>query len=114
MHEMGIALQIVKIAVDSIPPDMVACKVTAVNVEIGTLSAIVPDNLSFCFEIASKDTPCANAALVIKKIPAVMKCDDCSFEWDIEEHAFDCTKCQSSNIKLIKNCDIDIISLNID
>ncbi len=114
MHEMGIAIQIIKIAVDSIPHDMTDCKITAVNVEVGTMSTIVPDSLSFCFEISAKETPCSEAKLMIKKIPAVMKCNDCNLEWEIEEHVFECNQCKSSTIEIIKNCDIDIISIEMD
>lgn len=114
MHEMGIALQIVKIAIDSIPPDMKDCNVTAVTVEIGALSSIVPDSLSFCFEVASKETPCSEAELIITKVPTVMKCNDCGHEWHIEETVFQCSKCQGIRIQIIKDTDIDIISLTID
>ena len=114
MHEMGIAHQIIQIAVDAIPADTENCKINAVNVEIGTLSAIVPDSLSFCFEIGAKGTPCAEAELIITIVPAVMKCNDCNTEWNVDEIAFQCQSCQSINIQMIKNCDIDIISINID
>ena len=114
MHEMGIALQIIQIAIDAIPSDMDHCKINAVNVEIGNMSSIVPDSLSFCFEIGSKDTPCSEAELIIEIIPAVMKCNDCNTEWNIDEIAFECHHCQSINIQTIKNCDIDIVSINID
>lgn len=114
MHEMGIAHQIIQIAIDAIPADMASCKINAVNVEIGTLSAIVPDSLSFCFELGIKDTPCAGAELSIKIIPAVMKCNDCNTEWNINEIAFECQSCRSTNLQTIKNCDIDIISIDID
>lgn len=114
MHEMGIALQIIKIAVDAIPSNMPHCKINTVNVEIGTLSSIVPDSLSFCFEVGSKDTPCSDAELVIDIVPAVMKCNDCLSEWDIDEMAFECRNCQSINLQTIKNSDIDIVSISID
>lgn len=114
MHEMGIAHQIIQVAVDAIPADMDNCKINAVNVEIGTLSAIVPDNLSFCFEIGAKDTPCAEAELIIEIIPAVMKCNDCNTEWNVDEVVFECQNCQSINLQTIKSCNIDIISIDID
>ncbi len=114
MHEMGIAHQIIQIAVDAIPADMENCKINTVNVEIGTLSAIVPDSLSFCFELGAKDTPCDGAELSIEIIPAVMKCNDCNAKWAVDEIAFECQNCLSINIQIIKKCDIDIISIDID
>ena len=113
MHEMGIALEIVKIATDSIPPDMQGARVAKVNLQVGLLSAIVPSSLKFCFEIATKDTPLAGAQLAIEEIPVEARCNDCGHEWNISEPVFVCEKCQSGNLKLLSGRELDIKSIEI-
>lgn len=114
MHEMGIALQIIKIAVDALPQEGTENKISAVNVEIGSLSAIVPENLSFCFEVAAQKTPCAGAKMVIETVPAVMACSDCKKDREITELPFECPDCGSFNIRIQKNTEIDVISIEVE
>ena len=66
MHEMGIAMQIVEIAIASIPADLENARIDRVNLKVGKLAAVVPESLHFCFQIASQDTPLYNADLHIE------------------------------------------------
>ncbi len=113
MHEMGIAMQIIEIATASIPGDMKNSRVQRVNLKVGKLAAIVPDSLHFCFEIASQDTPLADAELVIEEIPVVASCNDCSFQWIINDPVFVCQKCKSGSIQLISGRELDIESIEL-
>jgi hydrogenase nickel incorporation protein HypA/HybF len=113
MHEMGIAMQIIEIATASIPGDMKNSRVQRVNLKVGKLAAIVPDSLRFCFEIASQDTPLAGAELVIEEIPVVANCNDCSFQWTINDPVFVCQKCKSGSIQLLSGRELDIESIEL-
>jgi hydrogenase nickel incorporation protein HypA/HybF len=113
MHEMGIAMQIIEIAIASIPGDMKNSRVQRVNLKVGKLAAIVPDSLHFCFEIASQDTPLAGAKLVIEEIPVVASCNDCGFQWTINDPVFVCQKCKSGSIQLISGRELDIESIEL-
>lgn len=114
MHEMGIAMQIIKIAVDSIPESMKGNKVKSVNISVGKLSTIVPDSLKFCFDIAVRDTPVEGACLVINEIPVIAECNDCNITWEIETPAFSCNKCGATDISLKSGRELDINSIEID
>ena len=57
MHEMGIALEIIDIVKASLPADMPKARVEKVNLQVGKLSAIVPQSLRFCYEIATRRNP---------------------------------------------------------
>jgi len=113
MHEMGIAMQIIEIAKASIPADMAGARVERVNLRIGKLSAVVPDSLRFCFEIAAQDTPLCNAELNIEEIPVVIHCQDCNTQWTISEPVFTCRKCNSGSIKVISGRELDIDSIEV-
>ena len=113
MHEMGIALQIIEIAAESIPAELKDVKVARVNLKVGKLSAIVPDSLRFCFEVASKETALEGAELAIEEIPVVARCRDCQKEWTISEPAFACQSCESGNIEILSGRELDIESIEI-
>jgi hydrogenase nickel incorporation protein HypA/HybF len=113
MHEMGIALQIIEIATASIPTEMRTARVERVNLKIGRLAAVVPDSLRFCFEIVSKDTPLAGAALAIEETAVVARCKDCAASWTITEPAFTCPGCQSGALEILSGRELDIVSIEI-
>lgn len=113
MHEMGIALQIIEIATASIPPDMRTARVERVNLKIGKLSAVVPDSLRFCFDIVSKDTPLAGAALAIEETPVVARCKECDARWSIAEPVFTCKACNSGALEILSGRELDIVSIEI-
>ena len=113
MHEMGIALQIVEIASASLPPDLGAARVAAVNLKIGKLAAVVPESLRFCFDVAIKDTPLAGAKLVIEEVPVVARCQDCNARWTIDEPVFICQTCQSGSLDILSGRELDIESIEV-
>jgi hydrogenase nickel incorporation protein HypA/HybF len=113
MHEMGIALQIIDIATASIPEGMRSSKVERVNLKIGKLSAVVPDSLRFCFEIASRDTALAGAELAIQETPVVARCKDCDARWTIEEPVFTCKACTSGRLEILSGRELDIVSIEV-
>lgn len=113
MHEMGIAMQIIEIAQASIPQEMQGVGIERVNLRIGKLSAIVPDSLRFCFEVAAKDTALDGAELHVEEVPVVAKCQDCGARFEITGPVFTCQKCQSGSIDIISGRELDIVSLEV-
>ena len=113
MHEMGIALQIIEIATDSIPPDAGDVQVEKVNLKIGKLAAVVPDSLRFCFDVAIKDTPLDGAKLVIQELPVMARCRDCDTQWAIDSPAFTCENCDSGSLEILSGRELDIESIEI-
>jgi hydrogenase nickel incorporation protein HypA/HybF len=113
MHEMGIALQIVEIAAASIPADVEHVRVQKVNVNVGKLAAVVPQSLRFCFDVAIKDTPLDGAELVIRELPVVARCENCSSEWTINDPAFICKTCNSGSLEILSGRELDIESIEI-
>jgi hydrogenase nickel incorporation protein HypA/HybF len=75
MHELGIAQEVVAVVAEHAQR-----KVTRVVLEIGKLSAILPDAVRFCFDLCSEGTVVAGAALEIIEIPGLARCRDCGGE----------------------------------
>jgi hydrogenase nickel incorporation protein HypA/HybF len=113
MHEMGIAMQIVEIAAASVPPHLKGSRVERVNLQVGKLSAVVPDSLRFCFEVVAKGTPLEGAELHIEELPVTARCRACRHEWTIEGPAFTCPECASGDLELLSGRELDIRSIEL-
>ena len=113
MHEMGIALQIIEIATDSIPPDAGDVRVEKINLKIGKLAAVVPDSLRFCFDVAVKDSPLEGAELFIQALPVVARCRDCDTQWTINGPVFTCENCDGGSLEILSGRELDIESIEI-
>jgi len=111
---MGIALQIIDIAKSSIPENLKGSPVETVYIQVGKLSAVVPRSLSFCFDIAVKDTPLEGATLDIKEIPVTLRCSKCKHTWTIDTPIFECEKCHHTQIDIISGRELDIISIELE
>ena len=113
MHEMGIAMQIIEIAVASIPVDLKNAQVKKVNIKVGKLAAVVPESLHFCFQIAAQETPLYDAVLNIEEIPLKVRCMDCNVEWIADEPVFLCRKCNGKSVEMLSGRELDITSIEI-
>jgi hydrogenase nickel incorporation protein HypA/HybF len=113
MHEMGIAMQIIDIAVASIPADLKNSQVKKVNIKVGKLAAVVPESLQFCFQIAVQDTPLHEAELHIEEIPLKLRCTDCEVEWIAHEPVFLCRECRGTSVEMLSGRELDITSIEV-
>ncbi len=73
MHELAIATAVV----DACAERAAGARVLRVCVEIGQLSAVLPDALRFCFEVCAQDTAIEGAELEITEVPGRARCDAC-------------------------------------
>jgi len=113
MHELSIALGIVKIAEDE-SAKANANSVKAIELEIGSMSGIEMDSLDFAWPVAVKDTVLENAKRDIDYIEAKARCLECETEYDIE-HIFDaCPKCKSYFKDIYKGRELRVKALEIE
>jgi hydrogenase nickel incorporation protein HypA/HybF len=111
VHEFSAACSIVETALQAARQHN-AIKVTAVNIEVGEFTFLVPEQLEFNFEIAGKDTILEGAQLNISKVRGVLKCHDCGFEGVSEQDPslppqiavfapLKCPKCGGSSTEIV-------------
>jgi len=110
---MSIALSIIEVARAALPPDRPGVKVESVDLEIGRLTAVVPESLRSCFAIASRDTPLAGAALNIEEIAVVVACRDCGAESEQQAFPFRCTACDGQRVDLVCGRELLVASIQI-
>lgn len=106
MHEFSAACAIVDAALQAAESYNIK-RITTVNVEVGEFTFLVPEQLQFNFEIASKKTLAENATLNINLVRGQIKCDDCGYEGEAQDEedlppevavfaTLKCPSCQSS------------------
>lgn len=96
MHELGITRNIVAIVTEHAGDNRVA----RVTIDIGKLSAILPDAIQFCFDACTKGTSLENAVLEINEIPGLGRCEACGAEIALEQKFGHCD-CGSNLITCI-------------
>ncbi|OQY00563.1 MAG: hydrogenase maturation nickel metallochaperone HypA [Desulfobacteraceae bacterium 4572_130] len=114
MHEMGVAMQMVEIALSSIPKNINNPRIKKINLKIGELTAIVEDSFKFCFKIITEDTPLKNAKLIIESVPVKAQCQNCNHTWDVKNSVFTCPGCEKGTVDLISGRELEILSLEIE
>jgi hydrogenase nickel incorporation protein HypA/HybF len=73
MHELGIVLEMLDIVTERSR----GAKVKRLVLEIGKLTAVLPDAVRFCFDTAAENTVAEGAALEIVEIPGMGRCRGC-------------------------------------
>lgn len=110
MHELGITQNIVAIASEHAK----GASVKRVTLEIGQLSAIMPDAIRFCFDICSQGTVLEGATLEIVEIPGVGKCRQCGTETFIEQPFGICASCGSVELDIIRGQELTIKEMEVE
>jgi len=97
MHELSIALGIVKIAEDETKKAN-AKKVIKIELEIGILAGVEIDSLNFIWSSAVQDTVLEKAEKEILIIEGEGKCIDCDTKFSMK-NVYDCCPNCGSNFK---------------
>ncbi len=113
MHEMSIAQSLMDILREEMLTHN-AKTLRSVRLNIGQMSAIVPDALSFCFQIITGGTELEGAKLIMDIIPLMGYCKECDKKFEIKDYAFLCPTCGSTKINTIGGQDLSIVEMEVD
>ena len=111
MHEVNIARQIAE-KVTSEAHEAKAKSVVAVEVELGDLSLLDPENIAMWLKQALSDGLAQNTTVDVRVVTSEIACSACGFTGEpvlpeYHDHhlplpAFDCPRCGSSDVSLVK------------
>ena len=96
MHELALTQDLVSL----IAEHCAGRQVTRVVLEVGKLSAVVPDAFRFCFELCAAGTPAEGAELEIVERSGRARCRECELEFTLES-IFDRCPCGSLSLQLL-------------
>jgi hydrogenase nickel incorporation protein HypA/HybF len=109
MHELSIAGSIVDL-VDQAAAGRRICKVT---LEIGRLSGVSPDAVSFCFPEVARGTNAESATLEIREIDGRARCESCGEEFATPSLLTTCS-CGSLSFQRLSGDELKIKSIEIE
>ena len=110
MHELSITQGIVDICLQHAGGK----PIREVVVEIGMLSGVVPEAVSFCFEACTADTQASGARLKINLVGGSGRCLDCGCEQVIEQLYAACSGCGSYALELLAGEELRVVEIEVD
>jgi hydrogenase nickel incorporation protein HypA/HybF len=108
MHELGITQEIIDVATLRAN----GAKVKRVVLEIGKLSAILPDAVRFAFEVCREGTPLAEAELEILEPAGRARCRQCGNEIVLERPFGQCT-CGNTDLEWLAGDELRIKEMEV-
>lgn len=108
MHELSITRSVVAICAERAS----GAVVSRVTLEIGKLSAIMPDAVRFCFDICAEGTSVEGARLEILVIPGRGRCRDCGSEMLLTQ-LFGRCDCGSTDLELLAGDELKIKEMEV-
>lgn len=108
MHELGITRSVVAICAENSG----GAAVKRVTLEIGKLSAILPEAVRFCFDICAKGTVVEGARLEIIEIAGRALCTDCGSEVEMIDIVGNCV-CGSRDLKLTAGEELKVKEMEV-
>lgn len=112
MHELSIAIGIVKIAEDETKKANVT-RVTKIDLEIGVLSGVEIDALDFVWDAAVKGSVLETAEKEITIIEGKGKCVDCDLEFAMEYIYDSCPACGSHFKGILQGKEMRVKALEV-
>jgi hydrogenase nickel incorporation protein HypA/HybF len=109
MHELGITQNIVAIAAEYAN----GMPVKRVTLEVGKLTAILPDAIRFCFDVCCQGTLLDGAQLEIIEKAGLARCRQCGFEVPLDLPFGVCT-CGSQDLQIIQGEELSIKELETE
>ena len=113
MHEMGIALQLISVVEQSLPPGE-ALRVKIIRLRLGKLTAVVPASLRMCMEVAAPGTVAEGAELEFREIPVSLTCRECQTVTTVEAPPFVCGKCGGIKVDVTGGREMVVESLEVE
>lgn len=92
MHEVGMMQHILEMAVERAKQEG-AQHINRVHMRVGSESGVVPDSLTFAFEVAKKGTIAEAAQLEVEDVPVLCYCANCEIEFHPVDSLYECPEC---------------------
>ena len=113
MHELGIAEQMLKVALDHAAKNN-AKRIIAFNVEMSAAMDESEDSLRFHFGNLSRGTIAEGAHMEVIRVPVKAKCFECGNEFDWEEQDQVCPRCSSPRVRAVLHDEFRLASIDIE
>lgn len=110
MHELSLSSAIV----NTVVKHAAGRRVSVVRMRIGRLRQVVPDTLAFYFDFVARDTVCEGAELEQQVVPAVLACERCQRQWEVQAPDFRCPTCGLGGVQVITGNEFEVESIDVE
>jgi hydrogenase nickel incorporation protein HypA/HybF len=108
MHELGIVQEVI----DLVTEHARGARVKRVVLEIGKLTAVLPEAIRFSFDVCRADTVAEGAELQIVETPGQARCRACGGELVLEE-PLGCCGCGSFDLEWLAGTELKIREMEL-
>jgi hydrogenase nickel incorporation protein HypA/HybF len=112
MHEMSIAQSIVDIVKEEMARHGLE-RVHAINLVVGKLAAVVPEQLNMCFGMLTDKSELAGTLLTIRELPIGYRCTVCSNWFTSEVMTFECPNCSAENPMMVTGRELTVENIEV-
>ncbi len=109
MHELGVVLEIFDL-IEEIMAEQDLKKVSAVTVELGELSGVLPDYFRECWNAARLGGIFEETELKLIIIPARARCI-CGEEYEMTKNSRICPRCHKTDYEIISGKEFNVLSI---
>ncbi|HWQ61845.1 MAG TPA: hydrogenase maturation nickel metallochaperone HypA [Negativicutes bacterium] len=113
MHEMAIAQGILDIVLEAASQND-AATVLCIKLQVGEMTEVEPEALTFCFAALAAGTAAAGARLDVEVTPLVGRCRDCGREFRVEQFRFLCPACGSAGVEIVSGRELRVEHLEVE
>jgi hydrogenase nickel incorporation protein HypA/HybF len=106
MHELAIAESIIDTVLQHVP----ARQIGVVHVRIGKLTAVVPEALQFCFDLATTGTSLEGCRLHVELADARAHCRSCDADFVLGDLVLLCA-CGSADVDILAGRELQVASV---
>jgi hydrogenase nickel incorporation protein HypA/HybF len=110
MHELAIAEGLLKIVEDE-GNKHALLRVRKIRLRIGKLSTVVPEALSFSFEMVSRGSLAEGADLVVDVVPVIGHCQACNVDFQTDDYFLLCPHCSGAVVALVSGKELEIVDI---
>ena len=89
-------------------------RVKGITIVVGELSGVVEDSVRFCFDAVSANTMVSGAVLTFRKVPAYIRCTQCTFEFRLDDSNWACPQCGNLGGHVMQGRECYIESLEVE
>ena len=110
MHELAIAQALLDIAEAAAR----GRRVVGVEVRVGHLRQVVPDALTFSFELVAHGTVVDGAQLVLEEVAPAGRCRSCGAEGELDALPVRCRACGSWDVEVTRGEELLVDTIEIE
>jgi hydrogenase nickel incorporation protein HypA/HybF len=113
MHEAAIAAGILEVVSGTLA-DRREARLTGVRVRIGRLAGVLPDCLTFAWEVLREGTAAGGVPLRIEEVPVTARCRSCGIEYDVPELSLICPRCGGLDVEMLTGRELEVTELEVE